>query len=1199
MVPEGNKKVTEFDLIASHLSGQNLIEASAGTGKTYTISRIFLRLIVEREFDIATILVVTFTEAATRELRERIFSLLNEALTLCIAKNYEDPFFATLFTRVDPDRARSLLERALRTFDTAAIHTIHGFCQRVLAEYAFESNVGFHATIAADESLLQREIAADFWRQHFYEGSPPFVAYALESGLSVDTLYNLSFFSPLQPEMTTIIPALTPVDVAPMETAFATQVATVRTLWEQDTAAITNAFNNSVLKANIYGQRVPKILSELSHFLAAPLPSPLLFERFSKCTSSGITAATKKGCEPPQHLFFDACEALTPLALTVVEHYEMQLIMLEQQYLGYYHTELQQRKAAENHLSFNDLLTHVSYALSAPTTAPSLRGALQRRFKAACIDEFQDTDALQYSIFSQIFPSPQPLFLIGDPKQSVYRFRGADIFTYLTAAEQAEQRFTLQYNYRSAPKVLCGVNALFTIHPAPFIYRKISYTPVKYNDTTNEKDFIVAGENRTGCTLWFFDEEQFAQTASHPEDHVTTVTAQEITRLCSLGVKNQSFIGTTPLLPSSIAVLVRTNREAIRMQESLAEYGVPAVIESGCSVFDSIEATDLWRVMLAILHPEHENLLRAALTTSLFGFNAQKINQTITDNVALNNVLTLFATCHTLWHDRGFYFMYNTLITKENMTLTLMQKPRGERSLTNCNHLAELLHQQEVNSGNTMTQLFAWFSAKVSGRSAHVPDEEMTRIESDRNAVIITTIHKSKGLEYPVVFLPFCWNSSPRKPAQHMPLSFHDPANNFAPVLAFGKQLIDQHLPQAFEEELSEELRLLYVAITRAKSACYLAWGAFSSAKPSALAYLLTPNCAESVTAEGLTKTLKSFSKNELREYCEVLAHHGNWSITTAPELSLSQKYTQQSGQKPIAFTPFPGPIPESWRITSFTGLTRSSSVRDHHDHDDSAALTKSSAYTIPQFIDYQSIMGFPRGAQAGSCLHAVLEQFDLFGPIEQGAEVLINKCLTEYGFDNRWSPAVASLLTTVQNLPLDSTTLTLKLGQLPAAAVCKELSFHLPLTRCTPELLTKTLQHAGSLQTDLFALSYQAEGLDFSPVNGYLKGFIDCVFTWNNRYFIIDWKSNFLGDDPDAYKEAHLAAVMRQEHYTLQYYLYTVALTAYLKLRHPGFSYNRHFGGVYYLFLRGLQPGSRSGIFFDRPAPAAIDGLCRAFFLL
>lgn len=1198
MVPENNKTVTEFDLIATQLSGQNLIEASAGTGKTYTISRIFLRLIVERELDIATILVVTFTEAATRELRERIFSLLNEALLLCIAKNYEDPFFAALFTRVDLEHARSLLERALRTFDTAAIHTIHGFCQRILAEYAFESNVGYRATITADESLLQREIAADYWRQHFYEESPPFVAYALESGLSVETFCNLSFFSPLQPEMVTTIPVLTLQDTAQSETAFATHVATVRALWEQNTAAITTLFNSSTLKANIYGKRAPKILSELGHFLAAPLPSPLLFERFSKCTTSGITAATKKGYEPPQHLFFAACETLASLAATVVEQYEKQLIMLEQQYLVYYHNELQRRKATENHLSFNDLLTYVAHALTAPETTSGLRSALQRRFKAACIDEFQDTDALQYSIFSQIFPSPQPLFLIGDPKQSVYRFRGADIFTYLAAAEQAEQRFTLQYNYRSAPEVLNGVNTLFTMNPTPFIYRNISYAPVKYRDTTNERDFIVAGENRTGCTLWFFDKEQFAQAASRPEDHVTTITAQEITRLCSLGAKNQSFIGTTPLLPSSIAVLVRTNREAIRIQESLAEYGVPAVIESGCSVFDSIEATDLWRVMLAVLHPGHENLLRAALTTSLFGFNALKIDQTSTDNILLHNVLTLFATCHTLWRDRGFYFMYNTLINKENITLTLLKKPRGERSLTNCNHLAELLHQQEVNAGNTMTQLFTWFSAKVGGNSVHVPDEEMSRIESDRDAVIITTIHKSKGLEYPVVFLPFCWNSSPRKPSQHMPLSFHDPANNFAPVLAFGKELIDQHQPQAFEEELSEELRLLYVAITRAKSACYLAWGAFPSHKPSALAYLLTPNSAESVTADGISNKLKSLPNNELRDYCEILAHQGNWSITTAPEPSLPPKFSRQSEQKPIAFTPFPGSIPESWRITSFTGLTRSSTIRNHHDHDDTATQVVNSTYTTPQFIDYQSIIGFPHGARAGSCLHAVLERFDLSSPVEQRAAELITENLTAYGFDNQWSPAVVSLLTTVQNLPLDATTPTGTLGQTPAAAVCKELSFHLPLTRCTPELLTKTLQRDGSLQTDLFTTSYQAEGIDFSPVNGYLKGFIDCVFTWNSRYFIIDWKSNFLGDDPDDYKETRLSAVIRQEHYTLQYYLYTVALTAYLKLRHPGFSYKRHFGGIYYLFLRGLQPDSRSGIFFDRPPSATIDGLTRALFL-
>ena len=592
----------------------------------------------------------------------------------------------------------------------------------------------------------------------------------------------------------------------------------------------------------------------------------------------------KKGTQPLQHPFFAACDVLAAAHGPLHAAYRRQLHALKVALFAYCQRELGIRKRRRHVQSYDDLLINVERAL-ASQQGHALAAAIRQRYPVALIDEFQDTDPVQYRIFRQIYHgTTAPVFFVGDPKQAIYSFRGADIFAYLHACHDTTYRHTLDINWRSDPALIHAVNTLFASARQPFLFDDIVFRPVQPAPAQPE-GLTERGQQVSGLCLWFLegDAEGRPVTKQNAETLAARATAAEIARLLNLGVRGEARIGQRPLEGGDIAVLVRTHPQGRRMRDALLRLGVASVQLGQDNIFDSWEALELERVLRAVAQPTNDTLVRSALATVMLGATGEDLAELRDDEQAWEERVATFQEYHRLWQEAGFARMVRTLRAQEQVDWRLLAFQDGERRLTNLLHVAELLQAAADRQRTGMTGLLAWLTAQRQTRTAE-DEEAQLRLESDEHLVKIVTIHKSKGLEYPIVFCPFLWSGSLRS-QQANPLSFHDPDNDYQAVLDLGSLQLDAYREHACREEVAENLRLLYVALTRAKHCCYRVWGAIRDIGTSPLAWLLhqPQEAAGALTIEAVKAHVQGRSAAELRrdvEHCAALANGG---ISVAP----------------------------------------------------------------------------------------------------------------------------------------------------------------------------------------------------------------------------------------------------------------------------------------------------------------------------
>jgi exodeoxyribonuclease V beta subunit len=1171
---------SEFDILNSPLEGRNLIEASAGTGKTHAISRIFLRLLLEKPIELNKILAVTFTEAATEELRRRIRLIIVEAKQAFETGKTEDPLLAGLLARCDTTQAIDRLHFALRDFDTVAVFTVHGFCSRVLYDNAFECNQTFDAEVITDQADLFQEVVDDFWRRHFLQASPLFVAYALESKITpASMLYSLKPFCGRQ--LPRIEPVLTSTETVTLERAFYDAFKELGEAWNAAGSEVESLLRSPHLDGRKYRSGlVSALVIELAGFLKSSAPSPLLFENFEKLTRSYIAASARKDQAPIAHSFFDLCESLKSRADALCAAYANNVLFLKSLFLTDSARELAERKDRRNVLYFDDLLSRVDKALRNNGNQNRLADVLRKKYQAGLIDEFQDIDPVQYAIFSAIFPAGSLLFIIGDPKQAIYSFRGADIFAYLNASKNVDRTYTLSTNHRSAPALVSAINSLFGNRPDPFVFKEITYKRVS---ARLARPGLALAVGKSPFTLWMLSREggdgvrePISKTAAAPK--IARGVANEISLL----------IGQEKIAPSHIAVAVRTNKEAQLVHDTLVATNIPAIIESAGSVFGAAKAVDMYRLLLAIQSDAKPPLRKAALATCFFGFGAADIDAMSASPEEWDKRIAAFAEYRELWHSHGFFRMMRAFMARENVRGRLLTLPLGDRILTNILHLTELIHKEESRRRMTPGAVCAWIAAKIAGAASSVADEEMIRLESDENAVRVTTIHKSKGLEYPIVFCPFSWGGSELpKNRKNAPFLFHDPDNGHATALALGPEAIERNRPFAQRELLAENVRLLYVALTRAKFRCYCVWGMISSAETSALAHVLHDGSG----GRPASAMYKGMSDADLSSRLAPLAQSSGGAIEVVPmqtERVVPLAPSEDAWESPV-FKAYEGTLPQPWGISSFSSLTRAVHFSrididfDVVDNDEAAAPEDES-------VVLEGMHAFPRGARTGVFLHDVLEHVDFAKAGSPDTAKLVERKLLEHGFALSWAEHAQRLIFDLARAPLAAAGGAFSLGAVPAGSMVREMEFYFPLKRTTTDHLEEILTIAGDRDgsRDLGGLR-----LEFSPVRGFMKGFIDCVFEHEGRFYVIDWKSNFLGGTRAAYGPAALKEVMARQRYTLQYHLYLLAVHSYLSRRMPGYDYKKNFGGVFYIFLRGIGPaGNGRGVYCDRPDTSVVTAL-------
>ena len=1199
----------EFDVYTAPLAGLNLVEASAGTGKTWTISGLYTRLILEHGLSVDQILVVTYTKAATAELQDRIRKRLRGVLLAFENGAGEDDFCRRMLDLYGDRRESALnrLTRAIGGFDQAAVFTIHGFCQRLLSESAFESGADFDCEVLPNEKELLAEIVDDFWRQEVYPAGDGWAAFLAERKHSPEAWLE-DVQAHVGKPFLKVLGSDEPAGGAEPEARLLAEAGRAAWLWHTHRSEIAgllasfDGFNGTKIKP----AKLREWLNELAAFFAAwpvgtlaqeaspPAQNCIrdLPEGCRKLAAANLAASVKKGYAAPSHAFFDRCEALAEAHNAVQAAFEQRLSALKPRLLDYCNAELEKRKDRLRVLSYNDMLNKLAAALQGEQ-AERLAATVRRRYRAALIDEFQDTDPMQFRIFRRVYGDGEvPVFFVGDPKQAIYGFRGADVFSYLQARRQPSvRRGTLVRNQRSEPSLIRAVNGLFLSQPEPFLLDDIPYPEVAAAERSRPPLSIDGdgGEAFRFLLLPPGQDEQCRETAlgkGQAAEFATQATATEITRLLQTAAEGQAKLGGRPLHGGDIAVLVSTHRQARQMEEALRLRGVPSVRQGQDNVFETLEALELERVLMAIAEPGREPLLKAALATQLMGCTANAIDALQRDEAGWERLFDRFQGYHQLWSQAGFSPMFRRWLEDSKLTENLPEYRDGERRLTNLLHLAELL-QVESRRKTGIDPLLTWY-AHTLRQPSKSGEEAQLRLESDALRVKLATIHTSKGLEYPFVFCPYLWDGKlgQRKAAS---ILYHDGPDA---VLDLGSSTLEGHRPQAVREEMSERLRLLYVALTRAMYRTYVVWGNVRNAKDkgeglhtTALAWLLHGADAGAAAdplaalAGRLEQADRALIEADLEAYAERLPG----AVAVAPVSIDSGRFRPAAEQAAPALSVRPflrKQLWPDWRMSSFTALTtgRHSEAPDYDTSFDPE----------PAEAKGRTMFAFPRGATAGSCLHSILENWDFACNDGERLAELARRQLKAHGLDESWSDIVRANIETLLAAPLNK--FGLKLGDIPEHRRLVELEFTFVLQGGSAEKLRRLLADPGLGCDPRFAEA--ARHLGFRHIAGYMKGFIDLVFEAGGRYYLADYKSNWLGNKYPDYTPGALADAMAREHYYLQYLIYTVALHRYLQLRVADYDYETHYGGVYYLFLRGINPRQKTGIFRDTPGKALIERL-------
>ena len=1162
-----------LDPLRLPLSGERLIEASAGTGKTFTIAALYLRLLLglggeaayPRAISVEELLVVTFTEAATEELRGRIRSNIHELRIACLRGESDNPLYSALLAEIaDKDDAAKTLLLAERQMDEAAVFTIHGFCQRMLSLNAFESGMLFEQQLIEDESRLRYQACADFWRRHCYPLTRDIAAVIHDVWKGPrDLLKSLDRW--LQGEAPQLKSPPAPNEtLAERHQQIIARIDSLKQQWREQVGEIEGVLENSGLDRRKFNRgNQGKWMEKVNAWAQEETLSYQLPDALEKFAQSFLLERTKAGGEPPVHPLFSAVESLLASSLTLTD-LVLARAMVE------IRDAVAREKRRRGELGFDDMLSRLDEALRGDS-GETLASAIRQRFPVAMIDEFQDTDPQQYRIFRRIWRR-QPetaLLLIGDPKQAIYAFRGADIFTYMKARGDVAAHYTLDTNWRSSPGMVGSVNRLFSLSDNPFMFHEIPFLPVKAAAKNKGLRFTVDAADVPAMNVWLMPGDTVG--SGDYQTFMAQLCATQIRDWLSAGQRGRALLwrGETsrPVQASDITVLVRNRLEAAQVREALQTLGIPSVyLSNRDSVFETLEAQELLWLLQAVLVPERENTLRSALATSMFGLTALDIENLNQDEQAWDALVEEFSEYRQIWRQRGVMPMLRALMTARHIAENLLATRGGERRLTDILHISELL-QEAASQLESEHALVRWLAQHIAEPDSNAASQQM-RLESDKHLVQIVTIHKSKGLEYPLVWLPFIARF--RKQDQ----AFYHDRETFAAVLDLGQDEASLELAEA--ERLAEDLRLLYVALTRAVWHCSLGVAPLSSRKSgnsdfhlSALGRLL--QAGEAMDAAGLAARLADFC-------------HGDIALQIPGELDITPWQAPAATIPRLSARELQRRIADDWRVTSYSGLQQHgfSGGQDLLPRLDVDAAGVGEVVEEPQLTPHQ----FPRGAAPGTFLHSLFEELDFTQPVPEG---WMAEKLQLSGFDAQWAPVLTDWLGGVLKTRLPGPDIAL--NQLAARDKQVEMAFYLPIA----QLLTAERLDALIRQYD--PLSADTPPLDFRQVRGMLKGFIDLVFRHEGRYYLLDYKSNWLGEDREAYTRPAMEQAMRAHRYDLQYQLYSLALHRYLRHRLADYDYDRHFGGVIYLFLRGMdgQEGGQ-GIFTTRPVRPLIDGLDQLF---
>ena len=1199
------------------LHGIQLIEASAGTGKTWTIAALYLRLVLGhgapegKPLLPSQILVLTFTKAATAELRERIRERLGEAAEAFRGRRDADDFLRQLMD-VYPDedtraRAARQLDLAAQWMDESAIHTIHAWCQRMLGQHAFDSGHPFVQDTDTDESALLADTVRDYWRCHFFpldRNGAALVArwWKAPADLLADVRpllkhppENLRLAGRPLPDPTHVLE-----EFREQVNAAASAEAAARQCWAEHVDAIETMLDAALKAGALNGNKMrkEKVADELAQLRAWASDGADALVTLPRYTRTALAAAKNKNAEALEHPAFDAIEACVQ-ALGITAPFREPVLAHA---VGWIAAKLEETKQRRAQLGFDDMLRRLDGALHGHT-GRRLADTIATQYPVALIDEFQDTDPLQWRIFHRVYArrTATGLLLIGDPKQAIYGFRGADIHTYLRARGSAQQpMWTLGTNYRSTEALVASVNRVFafadTHTDGAFAFGHgrdaLPFHPVGARGRSDR--LLQDGQPLPPMQLSVPLADEAISGAAYTDQMARHAASYLVDLLRAAQEERCGFVGADgilrPLQPGDIAILVRRGTEATKVRQELQRRGLKSVyLSDRDSVYASAEAADLLRWLRACAEPGSDRAMRAALATPTLGQSDDELDRLNLDEHHWEACGDRFRQLHLTWQRSGVLAMLHDLLHAFDLPARLLARPDGERALTNLLHLAELL-QHAAGTLDGEHALIRYLAAQMTSAvdaQADTAEEQIVRLESEAALIKVVTIHKSKGLEYPLVMLPFVCSARELKADDSF--TWHDDDGE----LRIDLRASETALAQADRERLQEDLRLLYVALTRAQYACWLGvactrsgQGKASTLHKSAFGYVLAGGAK--IEPPELLPRLEALRGDEAGMVVRTLDQPGTHPLPA-----------ERGDIVPLwDARPYQGPATERWRVSSYSGLKYAEAENIRLPAPETAAqdtLIEASAEQpspAPAVAAApQGIHAFHAGAEAGTFLHDLLE----WAADEGFAEASANAAALEKEIARRcqrrgWQshiPMLTAWMSALMRMPL-----ALPDGERASLAQMDshyaELEFWFEAHR------------VDTLALDRMVTAHTLGGRPRLPllaerIHGLLKGFIDLVVEHKDRYYVIDYKSNKLGNNADAYTADAMRDSILRERYDLQYALYTLALHRQLRARLPAYDYERHMGGVAYLYLRGVDDAGH-GVHVERLPRELVEAMDKLF---
>ena len=1298
----------DWQATADLAPGITLLEASAGTGKTYNITSLVLRLVAEHEVQMSEMVVVTFTRAATAELRDRIRIRLGEAVEALDKSDrpQSDEVVQLLWDVDDEERAKRArrLRDAQECFDECLISTIHGFCQRMLQQNAFESQADFDLELVESTADLVEELVDDWLSMTLHAPGDDRYGFFVETcKFNRDKLLKLAELALRDPDMK-VLPDPGEVDHRQWEA----ERAKVQKLWTdggmQTAASMYEDAHErgEVLKQTYIADKCLERGQELSDWLESQPGMESEPDHNEYWTAKNVQKFLAAGAEEPT---CDAIEAVRKL----LEFPDRAAACERAKFVHWLREEFDRKNRHRRVQSFQDLMRNLAHVLGSEqgdAARKSLVAAIGGRFKVALIDEFQDTDALQWTIFSSVFADgTHRLYVIGDPKQAIYLFRGANVHVYLEAQQRADRSFTMRTSYRSDARLIDAFNCLMQ-RTGYFGEEGIDYVKVGARDRTPEDRVGYAGKDWSDpytapLQIRFIDQRLGgAEQATDQDDRVTKGAvgallprrvAADIVELLESGMtledENHPDAGKgghRPVRPGDIAVLTRTGYQARNVHAALGAVGVPAVLMGADSVLASDEAREIQFWLDALVSQGQDRPARRAATTRLFGRDAALLARVDAEEPAALHEWEEWLERLAGWRKRfakeGFLRTLRSAVDEDlyaawdepdgerlDATTRLLRRPDGDRRLTNVWHVAELLHEAETRERLQLPGLLAWLIRQRAKPTVDTESAEL-RLERDDEAVRILTMHKSKGLQFSVVFAPFLYDGKGPKEddlALVVP-SEKKPANRELDLTARIDR--EQAYRRAWRESKKEEIRLFYVALTRARYRAVLYAGHINELENSPLAPTLhgAPLGDEHDRIEAGAKRCEGAARSQLLEDLEKVADesatklpggHKTISVSIC-EQPKERKWSPKDAAEPVLVArDFLRPGPDlSWkrhsysRITPGEEATKVPEVDDREGFDPDPDEQEAPAhpaelvdeavpkYDLPETVKPVPLASFPAGKGPGTFLHEVFQYADFEwvsdAQGEEGAKKLrelIQQRMVRYDFEQaKWLDTLQDGLTLALRTPLGAVLGGTRLCDIPKSTRFDELTFDFPIaggdkfgkngnqTRVTFAGIVNTLRRRKQVLGDddeAIVRSAYLAGLEHHvQMAGFMTGMIDMVFCHEVKgtpqWFVVDYKSNRI--DPrrerrypvEHFDRKGMRYAMEHAHYYLQYHLYLLALHRYLKWRMGDeYSYEKHIGGVYYLFFRGLvgddtptEGKFRHGSFFDRPPVCVIDALDQLF---